>query len=378
VVSGTTNPSTVITAWNWRFRVAFDEDLREQVRRASATLQDPREREVQLRLLDAYQGMLSLDALLQAIEGAPEDADRYLEDLGRSTVLPLPRSALAPVRERVSALPVTGSAMQTLAQLAERAAAGPLRNIERELLAIVFGDDIERLVATTLSRSERTGPDAAGEPLTREDALARVDLLRSGDGESAAEWQRLGLAAIPSFEVDARAGSGFAEYWPRELTGAASDRLTIFLNDDALRSRTLDLTLRHELFGHAYFYERLRRAQPAFVDHGALAFLEGWATWCEWGIDGPRDHADRLSPLRGLLEDGDGLVAATEAHWRGVGYSPATIDAGLLQLAQYPGMQFSYLLGAAWFSRRFEDEDPAGFFDALQERAWGDFFLAWN
>ena len=85
---------------------------------------------------------------------------------------------------------------------------------------------------------------------------------------------------------------------------------------------------------------------PPFFDHGAMGLIEGWATWCEWNVEGgPYERharASRLAALSFFDLDGEGVFDLYVSAMVQSGLSVEAASNAALYFFQYPG--FSYRL----------------------------------
>jgi hypothetical protein len=175
---------------------------------------------------------------------------------------------------------------------------------------------------------------------------------------------------------------GFAEYWPRELhKDHDKDKLIVCLNETSCERLTLTATLIHEIYGHASYYEMLRRNAPMFIDHGALVLIEGWATGCEWALADPAygrwTRSRRLRSLSIVDSPVDNLIRfvmelAFEENCE------SQIDDRLAEMFQYPGLAASYAVGGAWFTNYVGVDGMYEFESRMRGKAWGDFMVSWS
>src|SRR5690606_3808951 len=183
---------------------------------------------------------------------------------------------------------------------------------------------------------------------------------------------------LPRFELEITSGDGFGEYWPVELRAEPQDALRLFRNPDARWQGVLHLTLIHEVLGHALFYEFLRRARSPWCDHGAVALIEGWATWAEWRLHPARIGPDQatLSWLELLDVSAGDAEGAVRQVTRRQGYSEARALRSLVSFSQFPAYQLSYVLGALWFDLRAEGRAGPDVLFELDGEPLGDFLFA--
>jgi hypothetical protein len=372
-----------ITEWDWRYRVGFDEELRRHIKEL-ANLCLAEERDVIHELLDYFSQIISIDCLIESIlDGRNELLDLDFVSLEKG-LLPLPSPCAHLVERKFNLVakkyPEHTSGLRSALDtaLSVDIVASPL-----EPLRIVFGDQLDFLIRYGQAQSlEVPYPNIAnGRILSNVSSAVQEFLCEVANNEKLIE--SLGRFTLPQCIIRVEKGPGFAEYWPWFLNSRHhKNELIIYENSDSLREDQLIPTLNHELFpGHAFFYQQIEHLNPKFIDHGALALVEGWATWAEWhGIHeefSTQARAFRLRtlPFIKLSQIADSLHITQSLQ--NEGYSNQTAIDGCLQFFQYPAMGASYTLGALWFENRFMNSSPHEFFRFMKKRNWGDFFRLW-
>lgn len=374
------NGRIVIDSWDWHYRVGFDQALAGRIKSNAKELKSEMEQRILLQQLDIFSSMVSISALCDTLDENPERFQELLDGVERSRLLHVPSYVAKVLQSRIEQLPERlEPAKKDLAALLSSATNSPFINYHAEIFEPVFGSELKSLVCKSLSRLP---PAPKDQSIDRHDLKATVDhilkILMAGSHVNTV----LGDVIIPNFETILKEGTGFAEYWPVELSGSTSNQLIVFDNPDQLRVGTLQTTLAHEVLGHSVFYEAEVSYAPPFFDHGAICLVEGWATWCEWNASatphGDFSRAARLYGLRHFYEnDVDKLRRSISYDIHSLGYSDAIVSSTMMYFFQYPGYSLSYTLGALWFEDRFRDVRPDNFFASLKERPWGDFFQLW-
>lgn len=337
--------------WDWRWRAPFDSDVGRDVQAAADELE--RQGHVAhastLRDLhsEAYR-TASLGGLLTSLEDQPDPERRQamLDAAGDVALNGVPSFMANVLERRIAQMAANVGEQSDLLALLRSATRRDWVEPHSESLRIVFGDDLAGVIRHAHELRDLVRPD---EPMSGRVSADEVPEVLAAFQR---KHPRLG-ELLARFRLDVVSAEGFGAYWPAELTDDTRDRLEISANDDSLGRTTLEQTLAHEVAGHGVFYEALRRAQPTFVDHGALALIEGWATFAEWRLPGMRGpDAARLAwvDLIGAGEEDVGrrvpeFVAAQ-------GYSEEQVEAALFSWTQLPAFQLSYMLGGLWFARR--------------------------
>ena len=392
-MSGRLEQTIEILPWDWRHRIGFDISLRANVRDiASRALED--EKRIISELIDFFSCYVSIDNLLNSILSGDLEQVECLEAVEPSSILAIPKCLEKNTLEKLRKTErIVGEKLPILEDLVKHSLKSSLVVDPERAMGIVFGEKLNELIAYGKSELQRAKEISRCEDISKnsnksskEDAPRAAIMKymrRIKESKKLMDW--LGEIEVPSFDVTVMKGSGFAEYWPWFLTeDRTTNELILYENSDSVRKDQLYPTLNHELYpGHAYFYHQLEEICPRFVDHGAYALVEGWATWAEWnGIEEGYCAQSRLFRLEGLctlkydsIDDAEKLVSFIQSH----GYSELNAMEGCLQFYQYPALGLSYTLGALWFERLFHTSTPRQFFSEMKSlnRGWGDFFRLW-
>lgn len=359
--------------WDWRYRAAFDPDLRSKIHSVQRALGDRPEASLFRDQVHAWSKRLSLDALLRALD---ED-DRALEMLDTipsdAIILPIPRNSYSGFEQRIARLDLprrARSALTTILDSATRAAHTSLY----PLMQLSFGTHLAHVQSLLRTRE----PVASVRPLVPNSEgaslAARTRLFQQAMEDLAATAP---CGTIPDYELVVSPGKGYGEYWPG--FPESPDTLVLYENGAHLDQGTLETTLVHEVIGHGCFYDWIHAYHPPVVDHGALCFTEGWATWCEWYLhpSAPAGPTPAQVAHGRAFHEPEYAESWIAAGVRESGGDETMVRSSILTHYQYPGLQLSYVLGALWFEAYMAPGEPAAFFGDIAGRPWGDFFPLW-
>lgn len=371
---------STLDTWDWHYRIAFDQPLRTQVADVIQALPFAKHRALLERQLELFSQSLSVAQLIAHVLDEEGDAQPAIDMASERTPLYLPEFLGERYRRRIVASErLRPHQKADLLAITERAQEQRFENRHRDMFEPVFGGALDRLLENALHRVPALPDD---HPIAGSDLRALAGELVGHLRYKVPTRLHSLASAIPAFRTTVSPGAGFAEYWPTALTGARQNELIIYDNPDQLGYQNFQATIAHEVLGHGAFYAYARQAEPPFFDHGAMALIEGWATWCEWAASAPAFghylRSVRCSALRRFsLGDPAQIQRQIEADTARLGYSAEVAESSIEYFFQYPGFAYSYSLGALWFEERLRAQEPAQFLESLRGQPWGDFFVLW-
>lgn len=381
--------SEEILPWDWRHRIGFDASLKKRIQRITGSIYiSSKEKLIIDELIEYFVDYISVDCLLNTLLEGHCDPLADLKFLDKTKILSVPSICQGIIINKYQQLEgILHDQSHPVKDLIEVAFNTQYVARPMDSMKIVFGDMLPNLIGYGKAESIKAPQSVIRrKSILPDDASSIVEeyskLLMSGLPRDLLEQEK---AYDPCFVTRSIKGPGFAEYWPWYLTQKEIlNTLILYENEDSLREDQFYSTLNHELYpGHAYFYQYLEKARPRFVDHGAYALVEGWATWAEWNGFMPEfaTHS-RAFRLRSLtLLDFESVCNVTDiyAFMSNEGYSDANVIEACMHFYQYPSLGVSYTLGAIWFEKYLSGRGLNDFFEELSrcDLGWGDFFRIW-
>ena len=350
-----------IQAWDWHYRVGFDVILRDTVLEIAKQVKNKSVRNQILEHLELFSGIISIDALIEAIKKSPENAERFITEATQKRLLYCPAFARAESWPSASSelQGVSFACFEKLGLLIEESSGSRFTNLNNEYFSAVFTESgFRSLVDYGLSflknqQHSGAGPfrDGTKKPCSINE---RLEQHLRGIQNTAQDFYPSSLrVADLRYEVEiSKSIDCWAEYWPRQLTGEGNK---LIIGEDLLSSadELLASTLVHEIVGHACFYQLVEKGELQLVDQGAHCLVEGWATWCEWNcryLDiglRKRLKADACSQLSYILEeDPKKITREIEGFCSLKGYSSSITFSSIRSFYQYPCLAHSYVVGA--------------------------------
>lgn len=373
--------STVIRDWNWRYRVSYDLELAEKVVWERRALGTGAHAGIFDEVFRVFASFVSVSQLVEDVcsESSLRRRNSFLEVAETKPLLYLPPVLMANIEARVWKSTLSKSQRSQLKRVIERATHSAFKNFNDAIFRPIFGHHLDGL----LKKGGRDLPPRFPDSPLPAGTLSEVVPRLLAELKSRVPGPLIGVASLmPEFDVAVERGVGFAEYWPVGLTNSRRNRLVIYDNPDQKGERDIKATLAHEVYGHAIFYNAIERERPPFVDHGAMALIEGWATWCEW-VSSPPEVAnvlqqDRCRSLRLFRESSEAMASRDIRDTvLAMGYSDAMALMSLEYFFQYPGFNMSYTLGALWMDAQLGIDDAAAFLHKFADEPVGDFFALW-
>lgn len=377
----------LLDCWDWYYRIAIDNTIEKKVFRWMENLCDL-EYKIMEEVVLFYRNILSIGILVDQIEEMPDRAKEFLNRVDRMNVQPLktPEVLVQWFHNRIQVLPVDKCIKDQLHEILESSASGQeISPLYWEFCKQLFGD------AWIQMKSVFDDPQYDDYEILPKQTLIdkkHKELFHS-IFSSVTSNQKLisqyGKSAIEEFDLVIEEGMHYGEWWDRDLTNYEKDRLILFENAQSVREQDYFYTILHEAYpGHGQFYNAVRNEHTC-MDHGAMALVEGWATYCEWHsypssyINVIRHNA--MVSLRSSYRLG--AVQRSEKLWKQLlqtGASEAQARQSLVYATQYPGFTEAYYLGALWLEAVINMQHkytPETFLQYLKNHNKGVFFRLW-
>lgn len=345
----------MILTWDWKYRVYFDESVRQEVLDFLPLLSVD-ECRVYEELIAFYTTHFSLTQLLDAIDRQPLQSDALIT----KAIANLNQLILTP-----SCLWVGLSARAHDKRILHMLDKGvDFSKDYWKLNPDYCGDFMSATIDLPIPHGERFSDSITTEFSKLYSALQSNEILIS----------KFGACAIKDFDICLDKDAGFAEWWDKHISNTEHDTLVLHDNADARYYNDFVYTVLHETYpGHGHFYNTI--TTPVF-DQGAMSLIEGWATYVEWNsIPSPYASACRHNAMVFLHNSyslsADDFANSIVARKHQQGYSKQEALRSALYATQYPGFLESYYLGALFF------EHSNMSLRELNERHCGELIKLW-
>ncbi len=377
--------SKSILVWNWRYRIFFNSKILADLEEFIESLKDG-EKEIYNKIKDFYLGFYSISILLDEIEVSPDRASDIIPyaQKRRNLLVQTPSMLYSFLRDRIVSLNIDDAQKQQLYDLLESSLKTDYCVSYSEIAPFIFGETFYRMECD-ISRVSQIEAIDHGEIIPSRRTQALQDDYYKKLKNDLDLIKRFGACPIESYKIQVKPGSGFAEWWDRDLTSDNSDLLIIFTNSDSQNTNDLFYTIVHEMYpGHGFFYNNVAHT-GSLMDHGAMALIEGWATYAEWhAVESDYSKNIRNNSLYFLKEmkEKDLNKRATKIYNKKLaqGYSETEALRTIDYATQYIGFLDSYYYGALFIELfLFEKKlSPKDFINFLCNNNIGDFFAIWT
>lgn len=371
--------------WNWHYLIFFDTKILKQVDLFIKEL-TTKEQEIYSYIREFYLSFYSISQLIDAFEGKPDNWHTFLKIANRNKdkLIVTPTLIIQGIEERIKTLPLEcQSAVYELLLVSKKAEYMP--NF-RHYCQVVFGTLYEEMESAFLD-SIIISEIEHGEKISNTDDIiscVKQEIKRNEKDKSIVN--KYGENRHTDYDIEISNKEGYAEWWDRDLIEGNKDRLVIHSNSDSMFSNDLRYTLIHEVYpGHSYFYNSLAHNSNSKFDHGAVALIEGWATFAEWNTI-PSRYISQIKQNcceyleQSFLLKGEERAESIFNKKRELGYSNEESQRVVIYTMQYIGFLESYYLGALWFEIYFSKYrmKPKEFINKIKSRNIGDFFSIWE
>lgn len=345
--------SVNIPVWDWKYRIFFDAKVRSQVERFISRLQGE-ERGIYNKIKNYYLGFYSLSLLIDAVKSDPQQAQKFIDYawIKKDSLIKTPRILYQSIREGIEDLEIAEHCRLCMCELAEYSAAYGQEARYTDICGTLYGDWFSLMMEEVMQVNEPQELNH-GEKLSEQDAAHLHPTYYNQLCGNALLNSKFGSCAIGLYETKIENGTGYAEWWDRELVESNEDLLVLYTNADSLNSNDLYYTIIHEMYpGHGHFYNTVTHSGH-LVDHGAMSIIEGWATYAEWNsIESAYAKTCRNNALLFLKENAlnDVDERAARIYQRKIkqGYSESEALRTTRYATQYLGYLESYYYGALW------------------------------
>lgn len=375
-----------MAVWDWHYRVFFDSALRRRIDGQILQLPDS-EAEICSETMAFYANFFSFGMLIDQIVESPELVDALITKARahQAQMLCTPQLLLEYYCKKTSALALSSKQRTELLTLLRLSETGQeIRchywNHINHLFGNVFLNITKELDRDCYSEYKRIPKQKRLIGNYKE--LFNTCYYRLVRNPTLTQWY--GTCNIGNFHVDVQEGMAYGEWWDRDLTEDAADRLILFTHDSAVKQEDYYYTIIHETFpGHGHFYNSVR--SDFSLDHGANLLIEGWATFCEWHtipsfyIESVRHNG--ISLLHNSHHRTSNELAEFLWHEKKKQHIPfEKAVQSIVYATQYIGYSESYYLGALWLEEMLlhkKKYSPKQFLKMLRACNKGDYFRLW-
>ena len=373
-----------LLVWDWKFRCYFESEVADSVLEFMSNLYENEQR-VYSKLLNYYTSHFSFQQLLDAIDNNTAKEREYIDKAHNNIfqMYTMPKILFKYYKNKIlDSNYVFKNELLTL--LRKSVSIQNRDNFAPNVLVPTFGI---HFVSSLRDYVKKT----TGLPKTRnitqkipvpELRTYCLEKLKENENNSRlirkyGKFHNSGYSIKFTKDID-----HYGEYWHKQLTNDNQDMLILAVNKSSICQRNLNGTLIHEVYpGHSHFYDRVIHREHAF-DHGAMAVIEGWATFCEYETNNKSGlsfnykllvkHLLRLDKPKYFEESCSKIyeIMLAETGSKSIALS------SLISATQYRGYLESYYIGALWLLTYFKKtgKTPSYFLNKLAKRNVGEYF----
>ena len=373
--------------WDWKFRVFFDESIKEQLETWQKTLTF-NEVEIYNEICTFYCSFFSFGMLWDLIVEDNSKTDEYLEKalLNKTLIIKTPYSLMRYYKKQIRESRLTVETKNNLMELLDFSKQGrEIRGDYWDFVAKLFGNSFENMIKNFSSQSfDHSFVSLPRQRIIEGNCKEIFENIYSEITFDAVMQEKFGVSAIRKFDTQIIDGNGYGEWWDREISDSGEDELVLYTNDNKVKSEDYRYTIIHETYpGHGHFYNSVR-AENDSMDHGAMSLIEGWATYCEWNTY-PSSYVKAIkhNALAFLWESMnlpcDDFAASIVNRNKKKNKPFKKYVTNLIYSTQYVGYIESYYLGALWMELALNNGQltPKSFLDMLSKNSKGEFFRLW-
>ena len=343
-----------LNLWNWKYEIAIDKEVDEQVQYFISSLGET-EKEIYSQIRDYFRSCYSITQLLDLVENVPMKAEEYILAAERNQNLLMPTPQIL-YKDQMQRINHQKFANKRLRNLLEKSMYSQQIQVTEQIHEIMLGSIYQDIKEQILKADFNPIPIEHGEKIGENNIDGIFDETYHFIMNNPKLELLYGKMDTIEFDKEISIGSGFAEWWDRDLMpDAIKDKLILFKNSDMLHLQDFIYTILHEVYpGHGYFYQKLAHNNKIRdFDHGAVMLIEGWATYVETNSI-PSEYADQIYHNRmaflKLLETcrQTEMVEKIIEFKKNQGYSEDEAKRTILYITQYPDFLESYYIGALW------------------------------
>lgn len=382
----------ILDIWDWKYKLMLSESTFERVQSFVKELKIE-ERRIYQSIIDYYSSFYSFDTFLDLIIESGTQSKRVIEIASKKIdkALRVPKILKDYYEEKIKTNFSEDEGIREylnnmlLEIIDDRKSCRSTDEIQN----IIFGKYYTGIKSSLLDSKVIT--EKVKQLIEVDDVKMYVQQLLANIKNNQDIIAKFGRCMIQDYNINVIKGSGFAEWWDKDLIGEMKDLLVLYDNMDALNKDDFEYTIYHEIYpGHGQFYNYARinsNIIPNF-DHGAMSLIEGWATYCEWNVNDTfysnslRERGKEF--LRISLLDNRECIEKIKYIYENKlkrGYTTDQAINSVLYFSQYPGFLESYYLGAICIEEMIRNnvfDRPIQFLEYLKDKTWGELFALWG
>lgn len=336
--------------WNWHYKIFFDKDILDKVNSFIEKLNKD-EQNIYLYIRDFFLSFYSISQLIDAIEECPDKYELLvgIANSNKDKLILTPSLVIDTLEKRIILLPK--ECQKDISQLIDYSRMSQYNPDFKSYCSVIFGNLYNKIIEIAFA-SEDSQKINHGRKLKNTELISFTDQELAGISTDRNVINKFGNFNIEKYDTEISNSIGYAEWWDRDLLDSETDKLILFDNSDSMFINDLKYTIIHEIFpGHGYFYNSLAHNSDYIFDHGAIALIEGWATFVEWNTI-PSKYISQIRQnsctflAQSVSSNGDKLAQNILIRKQALGFSNEESLRTITYLTQYIGFLESYYAGA--------------------------------
>lgn len=372
-----------LNIWDWRYQIFFHKEICKKVDTFKKSLTST-EQNIYEEIIQYYLSLYSISNLLDAVESHSENANEYILYAKKNIdkILYTPNIIEESICARIESLE-NRLQKDFLDILNKSKNQTPNFNI-MDLYISLFGENFMDKCKLLFHNDYIFETLDHGVNMSLNDIKESFYNFYNKTIKNEMLIENYGVSKVSNFDIKVKKNIGFAEWWDKSLADQAQDLLILYDNSDLKSANDFTYTIIHEVYpGHGHFYNYILKDDIIF-DHGAIALIEGWATFAEWHTL-PSKYAKQIRNnaicflKESLIENVDDKAEKIYNRKISQGYSKKEAVRTVLYSTQYIGFIESYYLGALWIEQycNKNSKTPKEFLEFLSQKNVGELFKLW-
>ncbi len=375
-----------MVVWDWKYRIFFQNELREEVNQFIDKL-NKKERVVYQNIVQFYSSFYSFDILLSLISEKTANFSEYIQiaEDNLDKVIKTPNILYEFYINKISKLIISSDQKNRILHILNCSISGfEIRQRYWDHVKYLLGDAFDYIENVLASKNFTQPVRILSQDIIESDHEKIFKDLSANFVSDRNLTSAFGTCAICDYNYQIIDGGCYGEWWDSDISTSGKDELYLYTKNNVIKYDDFKYTILHEMYpGHGHFYNYVKTPDTLF-DHGAMMLIEGWATYCEWNCE----KSEYISSIKhnalnflynsfnyNTEELSESIIESMSVN----GFSNEEAIKEVLNKTQYVGFYESYYLGSLWveFAINCKFGSPQKFLDSLKKVNKGELFRLW-